>query len=249
MPDLPPDLVIFAARVFPLVFVAAWGACVGSLINVLAYRMPRGLSVVSPPSRCPSCETRLTWRENIPIFGWLILRGKCRFCRSRISPEYPIVETLVAALFTLVVAVWFVIPNPYGSGPVFLGLDWKMLQPDWARNGLPLMWPYVGVVLVLVGSLTAMTIIDAKTFTIPLALPWTATVVALLVHPAHALFVQLSQGSLQFMTIYDGMPCRLGHPGGNELPGAGGLRGRGCGAGRGAVDAQGRTDHAIVCGL
>ncbi|MGD9689895.1 MAG: A24 family peptidase [Phycisphaerales bacterium] len=194
MPELPPDAVILIARVFPLVFVAAWGACVGSLINVLAYRIPLGQSVVTPPSRCPACETRLTWRENIPVLGWLILRGRCRFCRSPISPEYPIVEAMVAGLFTLLVALWYVIPNQYGSGPVFLGIDWKLLQPPWAAIGPWQTWPYMVLILILTGCLAAMTIIDAKTYTIPLVLPWAATIAAIVFHLAHASYVQFFAG-------------------------------------------------------
>src|SRR5262245_35705876 len=92
-------------------FVFAFGACVGSLINVIAYRLPLGLNIVTPPSRCPKCDTRLTWRENIPIFGWIFLGGKCRFCKSRISAEYPIVEAIVAFLFLLFYAAWYFLPN------------------------------------------------------------------------------------------------------------------------------------------
>lgn len=197
MPELPPDLVIATARYFPLLFIAAWGACVGSLINVLAYRIPLGLSVVSPPSRCPHCQTRLTWRENIPVLGWIFLRGKCRFCRTPISPEYPIVEAIVAVLFTGLVALWMIVPNPYGTGPVLLGLDLKAVQPEWARLGAATVWPYMLVILVMVGSLVAMTIIDAKTYTIPLVIPWFATVAALVIHVAHAVYIQYTDGQLK----------------------------------------------------
>jgi leader peptidase (prepilin peptidase) / N-methyltransferase len=197
MPPMPPDMLFFLERIVPLVFVAAWGACVGSLTNVLAYRLPLGMSVVLPASRCPSCETRLTWRENIPVFGWLLLRGKCRFCKSRISPEYPIVEAVVAAIFVLFVALWFTIPNPYSKGPVWLGIDWKLLQPEWASNGLMLMWPHMLLVLILVSCLIAMTIIDAKTYTIPLILPWVASIAGVVINPALALYVQLAKGHLE----------------------------------------------------
>src|SRR5215210_2878619 len=90
-----------------LLFVFALGAVCGSFINVVVYRVPRGLGIVSPSSSCPACGTFLTWRENFPILGWLWLRGKCRFCRSRVSAEYPIVETIVALLFAAVYVLWF----------------------------------------------------------------------------------------------------------------------------------------------
>ncbi len=173
-------------------FVFAFGACVGSLINVLVYRLPRGLSVVSPPSKCPACETRLTWRENIPILGWLILRGKCRFCRSKISPEYPTVEFVTALIFVSIFALWFVMSRNANSP----WLHWGELRPfwtlgdvgeGWPRNS----WPVFLVMLGLVGSLVAMTIVDAKTYTIPLVLPWFATVLGVGGHTLFALYYQL----------------------------------------------------------
>lgn len=168
-------------------FVFAFGACVGSLINVLVYRLPKGLDVVMPSSRCPSCDTKLTWRENIPIFGWIILRGKCRFCKSRISPEYPIVEFITAAIFLGVFALWYLMAHD----AQWLGIKWGELRPHWTygdlREGWPRnSWPIFLVMLGLVGSLVAMTIVDAKTYTIPLVLPWFATVVGVVGHTLFA---------------------------------------------------------------
>ncbi len=71
----------------------------------MIYRLPLGQSVVSPPSRCPQCGYRLQWYDNIPIFGWLLLGGRCRKCRKSISIQYPIVELITALLFVLVVWV------------------------------------------------------------------------------------------------------------------------------------------------
>ncbi|MBN2163885.1 MAG: prepilin peptidase [Pontiellaceae bacterium] len=82
--------------------VFLFGACWGSFLNVCIYRIPAELSVVKPRSRCPKCMTNLAWRDNIPIFGWLALGGKCRYCKVPISPRYPIIETITAILFTLV---------------------------------------------------------------------------------------------------------------------------------------------------
>jgi len=82
--------------------VYLFGACWGSFLNVCIYRIPAELSVVKPRSRCPKCMTNLTWKDNIPILGWLLLGGKCRYCKAPISIRYPAIELLTAFLFTLV---------------------------------------------------------------------------------------------------------------------------------------------------
>src|SRR5688572_12885846 len=79
-----------------LVFAFCFGACVGSFINVVVFRLPAGISIISPPSRCPTCGAMLTWRENMPILGWILLRGRCKYCDVRISPQYMIVELFMA---------------------------------------------------------------------------------------------------------------------------------------------------------
>ncbi|MFG0298397.1 MAG: prepilin peptidase [Phycisphaerales bacterium JB047] len=171
-----------------LLFVIAVGACIGSLINVLVYRMPRGLDVVVPTSRCPKCDHKLTWRENIPILGWVLLRGKCRFCKAKISPEYPIVEAIVALLFGGIWALWYIVPDDaiFGLGRI---------APEWAANGAGLTWPATVVLLVMVGCLVAMTIIDARTSTIPLVLTWVPAAVAVLLHTGHAVWFYNKYGN------------------------------------------------------
>lgn len=74
------------------------GACLGSFLNVCVHRLPRGLSPLWPPSRCPGCGRAIRAYENVPILGWLALRGRCRGCRSAISARYPIVESTVGLL-------------------------------------------------------------------------------------------------------------------------------------------------------
>jgi prepilin signal peptidase PulO-like enzyme (type II secretory pathway) len=75
------------------------GACVGSFLNVVAYRMPRGLSVVWKPSHCPRCGHNIRARDNVPVLGWLLLRGRCRDCGEPISPRYALVEAVMGAAF------------------------------------------------------------------------------------------------------------------------------------------------------
>ena len=83
-----------------LAFFSFWtGACVASFLNVVIWRVPRGESIVSPPSHCPRCGAAIRWWQNVPILSWLALRGKCAKCRAPISPRYILVEALGGALF------------------------------------------------------------------------------------------------------------------------------------------------------
>lgn len=82
------------------------GACIGSFLNVVVYRIPAGKSLLFPPSHCPQCNHRLSPTENVPIVGWLWLRGRCRHCHTPIAPRYPLVETATALLFWLVFATY-----------------------------------------------------------------------------------------------------------------------------------------------
>jgi leader peptidase (prepilin peptidase)/N-methyltransferase len=81
------------------VWLSALGLVIGSFLNVVIWRLPREESLVKPGSHCPSCERPLRWFENIPLFSWLALRGKCRTCKAKISVRYPMVEVLTALLF------------------------------------------------------------------------------------------------------------------------------------------------------
>ncbi len=134
-----------------LVFVL--GASVGSFLNVVIYRLPAGLSLLRPPSRCPSCLTRLKPYDNVPVIGWLWLRGRCRYCALPIAPRYPMVEFLSGCLFWLtfficgvslktpgywvfiswLLALAFIdldtmtLPNPLTQSGVILGLMFQAL--------------------------------------------------------------------------------------------------------------------------
>ena len=104
--------------VFPIV-ATVLGACVGSFLNVVAWRLPRQESVVLPPSHCPRCGTQLQWFENVPVLGWLGLRGRCRHCGAPISARYPLVELLSAGLW---VAVTVATPTAMGPAAAPLAL-------------------------------------------------------------------------------------------------------------------------------
>ena len=100
---VPPALALAAA--------AAFGAVIGSFLNVVIYRLPLQKSVVWPSSACPHCARELGWYENIPVLSWLALRGRCRTCGAGISLQYPLVEALTALMFA---AAWWY----YGPGPL-----------------------------------------------------------------------------------------------------------------------------------
>jgi leader peptidase (prepilin peptidase)/N-methyltransferase len=173
------------ARAVAAAFLFAFGACVGSFLNVVAYRLPEGLSVIHPPSRCPTCGGRLAWRDNLPILGWLILRGRCRHCREPISPQYPIVEAFTASLFAVIYLLYFALPPREGLG-AWLGGSTAW----WHGQGFAYAWPAFVAVLGLVSGLIAATLADLRTFLIPQPITRTVTILALVawaVEPAMGL--------------------------------------------------------------
>ncbi len=120
-------------------FAFLLGACVGSFINVCAWRLPRNESIVSPPSHCPKCGHEIEWFENIPIFSWFMLNARCSCCKQPISPRYVIVESLTALLF--------------------LAISFKAMQ---AGSMAPFL-PYAAVMFLLIATF----IIDVEHMIIP----------------------------------------------------------------------------------
>ena len=87
-----------------IALAAVLGLLIGSFLNVVVWRVPRGESIVSPPSACPRCGRPISPRDNVPVVSWLLLRGRCRHCHEPISPRYPAVELATGAAFALVAA-------------------------------------------------------------------------------------------------------------------------------------------------
>jgi leader peptidase (prepilin peptidase) / N-methyltransferase len=127
-----------------LVFSALLGLACGSFANVLIYRLPRELSIVRPPSHCPSCDKEIPFYYNIPLFSYIFLRGKCAYCKGRISIRYPLVELLVGVLF------WF---SAYNFSPVY--------PPD-VKTILALVSSWVFLLFI-----TALIFIDLEHFILP----------------------------------------------------------------------------------
>lgn len=89
----------------PFVFAGVLGAMIGSFLNVMIVRLPADESIVRPRSKCPRCQKQITWYENIPVLSWLIIGGKCRYCKESVSIQYPLIELLVALVW--MAALWY----------------------------------------------------------------------------------------------------------------------------------------------
>jgi leader peptidase (prepilin peptidase)/N-methyltransferase len=159
-----------------IVFFFALGACVGSFLNVVVWRLPRDESLVTPPSHCPKCNTPLRWYDNIPVFGWITLGGKCRYCGQAISARYPIVEAIVGLLFVLYYLMFFIVQqgpcSPIERGE-FTAPYVLTIQKD---------WPIYGLYVFAVSALLAASLIDAENFFIPQSIPALMAVIGVLFH-------------------------------------------------------------------
>ncbi|ABA22595.1 type 4 prepilin peptidase 1, Aspartic peptidase, MEROPS family A24A [Trichormus variabilis ATCC 29413] len=145
------------------VFVFALGASIGSFINVVVYRLPAGLSILWPPSRCPHCLNQLKAYDNVPVLGWIWLKGRCRYCKSQISLRYPVVEAVTGIIFLCVFLIFHVsiltlgywtfcswllalslidldtmtLPNPLTKSGLVLGLVFQMVVGYASDPSLP----------------------------------------------------------------------------------------------------------------
>src|SRR5258708_25979343 len=144
----------------------AFGACIGSFLNVVVWRLPRGESLVTPPSHCPKCNTPLAWYDNIPVFGWIFLKGRCRYCREPISPRYPIVEAITGGLFVFYYVMFFIEQRGLGCPTRGTSAVLHVFTRD---------WPIYFLYMWLISALLASSLIDAELFVIE---PWVVWVTA-----------------------------------------------------------------------
>lgn len=138
------------------VFSGLFGLLIGSFLNVVIWRVPRGESVVRPPSHCPSCDHEIRPRDNVPVLSWLLLRGRCRHCGARISARYPFVELGTGLLFAGVALSI----GPHADLPAFLylaavGVALAMIDFDVKRLPDALTLPSYPVGIVLLGAAAA----------------------------------------------------------------------------------------------
>jgi len=148
---------------FHLIFLFAIGACIGSFLNVVIWRLPRGLSIVFPGSHCPSCGRGIKWYDNIPLLSWLLLGGRCRWCRCRISPRYLVIEGATAVLLPGLYSWYFIFGMRQGAGE-FAGA-----------------WPMYAAHAALLCGLLACSVVDVELWLIPLEVMWTCSLIGVAV--------------------------------------------------------------------
>jgi leader peptidase (prepilin peptidase) / N-methyltransferase len=185
---MPPQFAIPFA-----VFFFAIGACIGSFLNVVIWRLPyRGREVLFkdkrgpltlswPPSHCPSCDAGIQWYQNIPIFSWLALKARCANCKTHIPIRYPLVELGTALLFLGFYLAYFLAhwPTPY------LVIDPNMLDAPVGWLFTDIRYDYAPFILhlIFIAALLAASAIDADLYIIPLSIPYLIMIIGLLTAP------------------------------------------------------------------
>lgn len=145
--------------------IVAFGLCVGSFLNVVIYRWPRDFSIRRPLwSFCPHCRHTLTWRDNLPVVSYVLLRGRCRSCRVPISLQYPLVELITAFSFLLIYDAFFV--AKLRDGITDLSADWPMLAAHWF----------------LAAGLIVLTVMDLEAYLVDIRVTWLIAAAGLLLH-------------------------------------------------------------------
>lgn len=131
-----------------LIIIAIYGLLIGSFLNVCIYRIPREESIAFPSSHCPNCNTNLKWYDNIPLFSYLFLKGKCRYCGVTISPQYPLIESVNAIIY-LVLFFYF----NFSADFVFYALISSVLVVITVIDLKEMIIPDILVVIILILSI------------------------------------------------------------------------------------------------
>jgi len=129
---------------FNYLYALIIGLCIGSFLNVVAYRFPNNLSIIKPRSFCPKCKNKLTWRENIPLISWLLQKGRCKNCSKPISIRYPLLELTTSVLFVVFI----------NSSPSFYNSNSNLLFSVFFS------WLFLSILICI-------TLIDIESFWIP----------------------------------------------------------------------------------
>ena len=181
-------------------FVFAAGACVGSFINLIAWRLPRGQGIIQPESHCGACGRSLAWFENIPVLSCLILRGRCRTCRTSFGFEHVVVELAMGALFFATYLMLY-------AGP------WRFPATEqawwWTRNGPIATLPALIAILICWSTLATVSLIDARTFFVPIRMTAATTIAAFVLWRMQALVPSVAEAFPRGLWGMDILPTRL----------------------------------------
>jgi leader peptidase (prepilin peptidase)/N-methyltransferase len=185
---------------FFAVLMGVLGLAFGSFANVVIWRSPRGESLSSPPSHCPVCDTPIGARDNIPVLSWLLLKGRCRACGTRISARYPLVELLGGALW-LAAALWFgpSIRAGFAAAFFYLLLILAFIDLDTMRLPNPLvgLTALIGVTGAGAAQLLDRPIVPLVEFSGALSAPLVAAAVGAVVSAGIALLIALAYSAIR----------------------------------------------------
>ena len=159
-----------------LTFIFAFGCCIGSFLNVVIYRLPREKSLITPPSACTACGRNIQFYDNIPLISWLALGARCRYCKTKISPRYFIIELFTATIFVATFILYF-------------RTDLRDTLKPFPDGG----WFIYLISITMLSALIAASAIDLELWIIPLSICWFVTAVGLIASTAAPFIIDLTK--------------------------------------------------------
>jgi leader peptidase (prepilin peptidase)/N-methyltransferase len=154
---------------FWYIFLFIIGCCIGSFLNVVIYRLPRNKSLIKPGSFCPACGKHINWFDNIPLISWIVLTGKCRECKSPVSPRYFIIELLTGLVLSGLFILFFIL------GIRRFEINGQTGPEAFIYGG----WFIYLIYIILLAAFIAASAIDLKFWIIPISVCWFVTLVGL----------------------------------------------------------------------